>query len=623
MNSKQLRTILREEILETVTKPARYLGNEINAVHKNWDEAAVKVALAFPDSYEVGMSHLGLKILYHVLNNEADVLAERVYAPWPDMEEVLRERDLPLFSLESTRPLSDFDLVGFTLQYELSYPTIINMLDLAGIPLRAEDRREGDPLIIAGGPCAFNPEPIAPFFDIIVIGESEELLPTLVKEYQSLPAGRSNRLALLKHLSTLPGVYVPAFYETQYNEDGTISRWEKIGQAPFPIRKVVLKDMEEVPYPTKFIVPYLEVVHDRAMVEVFRGCTRGCRFCQAGMIYRPVRERSVDKVKELALAIIDSTGYDELSLVSLSTGDYSGLRQLVDELMPELHKRGVALSLPSLRIDTFAVELAQEIQSIRKTGLTFAPEAGTQRLRDVINKNVTEEDLLRTTESAFAAGWYNVKLYFMIGLPTETEEDLAGIYHLAKKVADLGKETAKRLGMTKRVNVTASVSSFVPKAHTPFQWSAQDTRDQLKEKQRYLHELFRKEKNISLKYHEVETSFIEGVLSRGDRRVADAIEVAFRLGAKLEGWREFFAPERWQEAFRQTGIDPGFYANRARIREEILPWDIIDSGVNKDFLYQEYTRALAEEPTTDCRSSCEDCGVCPGFKVANRLTHRG
>lgn len=623
MRAEQIRTILREEVLSTVSKPARYLGHEVNSVHKNWEQATVKVALAFPDIYEVGMSHLGLKILYHLLNEEPDFLAERAYAPWPDMEEVLRGRSIPLFSLESSTPLNQFDLVGFTLQYELSYPTILNMLDLAGIPLQAEERGGTDPLIIAGGPCAFNPEPLAPFFDLMVIGEAEEIFPQLLRKYQEYRQKHEpDRLGLLQHLATLPGIYVPRFYQPLYNSDGTLQSWTTKGEVAFPVRKQVLRSLEGVTYPTKFIVPYLEAVHDRGTLEVFRGCVRGCRFCQAGMIYRPVRERSVTELQDLALAIIEATGYDELSLVSLSTGDYSGLADLVEALLPELQERRVALSLPSLRIDTFAVELAEKIQTIRKTGLTFAPEAGTQRLRDVINKNVTEEDLLRTVEAAFTAGWYNLKLYFMIGLPTETTEDLQGIYELAQKVADLGNLIKRQAGISKRINVTVSVSSFVPKAHTPFQWVAQNTREELQEKQRFLESLFRGARNLSLKYHEVETSFIEGVLARGDRQIATAIQAAWQRGAKLEGWSEFFSPERWSEAFQAAGIDPAFYANRTRHFTEVLPWDVIDSGIDKAYLLEEYRQALRGQPTADCRSGCTDCGVCPNLKVANRLVYR-
>lgn len=623
MQPDRIRSILRDEILPTVSKPARYLGNELNSVHKEWSAEMVKVALAFPDVYEVGMSHLGLKILYHLLNQEDDVLAERVYAPWPDMEEALQRRGVPLFSLESSRPLKDFDLIGFTLQYELSFTTILNMLDLAGLAVFAADRQEDDPLVISGGPCAFNPEPLAPFIDLFVIGEAEEILPRLAAEYRRLRASAElSKAELLRALAELPGVYVPALYEPVYDADGKLSRWEVRDQAPFPIKKQVIKDLDQAFFPTRFIVPYLETVHDRAMVEVFRGCARGCRFCQAGMIYRPVRERSVENLVELAQAIVLATGYDELSLVSLSTGDYTGLTRLVEELLPKLKERGIALSLPSLRIDTFAVELAEQIQSIRKTGLTFAPEAGTARLRDVINKNVTEEDLLRTTEAAFRAGWHTVKLYFMLGLPTETDEDLAGIYLLAKKVADLGESVRREIGGGKRVTVTVSVSSFVPKAHTPFQWFAQDTRDELRRKQRYLESLFKKSRGLALKYHDVDVSFIEAVLARADRRVAGAIYEAWRRGAKLEGWSEFFCVTRWEEAFAACGLDPAFYANRPRRYTELLPWEIIDSGVSKEFLAREADKALAGSKTVDCRADCEDCGVCPGLKVANRLRYR-
>jgi radical SAM family uncharacterized protein len=597
-----------EEILLSVQKPARYVGSEWNAVHKDWDRVDVTFALAFPDLYEVGMSHLGLQILYHELNRREDTLAERVFAPAPDLEAVLRRRGLPLFALESHRGLRDFDILGFTLQYELTYTNILNMLDLGGIPLQAADRGEGDPLVVGGGPGAFNPEPLVPFFDCFVLGEGEEVVHELVDGWRE-SAGRS-REDRLRRLAAVPGVYVPSLYQVRYGADGTVAAVQAVAPAPSRVMKRVVADLDELDYPTYPVVPSVQAIHERAMVEVFRGCTRGCRFCQAGIIYRPVRERSPRAVVRLAQEILAHTGYDEVSLVSLSTADYSGIDRVARELARDLAPRGQAVSLPSLRVDAFSVELARTVRGPRKTGLTFAPEAGTQRLRDVINKGVREEDLMAAAQAAFSQGWEALKLYFMIGLPTETEADVAAIAQLARRVRDLGGS---------RSQVTVSVSSFVPKPHTPFQWEPQDPPQTLLAKQALLRRVLRG-RGLSLRWHEVGPSWIEGTFSRGDRRMAAVLEEAWRHGCRLDGWGEHFRPELWEEAFRAAGADPAFYNARRRSPEEIFPWDHLDSGATREFLWEENQRALTGEATADCRwEGCYLCGVCQELPVDVRL----
>lgn len=614
----KLRSEILNEVLPRVKKPARYTGNELNAVHKRPEDVLVRVLLAFPDLYEVGMSHLGLKILYDILNRRPDALAERVYAPAPDLEEELRRRALPLFSLESTSPAGDFDVIGFTLQYELSYPTILNLLDLAGVPLRSADRAEVSPLIIAGGPCAYNPEPLAPFIDAFLIGDGEEAVGELVDLISVAKREGLARPELLQRLARLPGVYVPSLVEVEYAGDGTVRAFHPAAGIGLPVEKRVVTDLDQAPYPTAFVVPFTEVVHDRAMVEVFRGCSRGCRFCQAGMIYRPVRERNPETVRRLADEVLQKTGWEELSLTSLSTGDYSCLEPVVDHVVRTHGPQGVALSLPSLRLDSFSIKVAEKIQEVRKTGLTFAPEAGTQRLRDVINKNVTEDDLLSVARAAFGAGWTALKLYFMIGLPTETDEDLQGIVDLARKVLAAGREQRKS-----RVRVTVSASSFVPKAHTPFQWAPQVTPDELRRRQRFLIDRL-KDRAIDFQWHEVDPSFLEAVLARGDRRVAEAVEAAFRRGAKLDGWAEHFEYRRWAEAFVETGVAPEFYANRTRGRDETFPWELVDAGLSRRFLWREWERAAHGERTGDCRfGPCHSCGVCVQLKVKPHLVPEG
>ncbi|MDA8228155.1 MAG: TIGR03960 family B12-binding radical SAM protein [Desulfitobacterium hafniense] len=601
-----------DRFLPKVIKPSRYLGAEWNAVHKEWDSVKVRMAFAFPDVYEVGMSHLGTRILYHLVNSFPEFLCERVFAPWVDMEEKMREKSIPLYALESFRPVNTFDIIGFTLQYEMSFSNILNMLDLAGIPLRAKDRGAEHPWIIAGGPCAFNPEPLVPFIDFFLLGESEEQLPEVLRLIDEQKSNPINREEFLLKLTKVQGVYVPDFYNPVYKSDGRIEKIESDVRVPKVVEKGLVKNLDTAFYPTQPIVPYTEIVHDRMMLEVMRGCSRGCRFCQAGMIYRPVRERSPEVLMKHTEELVRSTGYEEISLTSLSTGDYSCIQPLITGIIGKYEPEKIGVSLPSLRLDSFDVKLAEEVQKVRKTGLTFAPEAGTQRLRDVINKGVTEENLLQAAESAFRAGWSHIKLYFMIGLPTERQEDLDGIVALAKKVVELGTRLGRR-----NVAVTVSASSFVPKSHTPFQWEPQEPRLSLVEKQKYLKEKLR-DRRIKYQYHDVETSFLEAVFAKGDRRLADVLETAVKSGCKFDGWSEHFKYEIWLEALKEHSLDPRFYASRAIDYDDVLPWDHLESGVTKRFLMREHHNALKESRTVDCRfDTCPGCGICPdrGVKI--------
>lgn len=605
---------ISQAILTQVSKPARYTGNELNSVKKNHSQVDVTIALALPDVYEVGMSNLGLKILYQILNDRRDTAAERVYAPWVDMEELMRKNNIPLYSLETFTPLADFDMIGFSLQYELSYTNVLNMLDLAKIPVLSEERNKDYPLIIGGGPCAFNAEPVADFFDLFVLGEGEEVIEEIVDAYKlwKKSGKKGGKSFFLKQVATVCGVYVPSLYKVNYRQDGTIDSIKpKDEQTSSYVEKRVVCDLDTATFVTKPVVPFLDIVHDRVMLELFRGCTRGCRFCQAGVLYRPVREKRLETLIASARQLIDNTGYNEISLTSLSSADYSCLHELVQGLMEEFKDESVSVSLPSLRIDSFSIQLAQEVQQVRKSGLTFAPEAGTQRMRDVINKGVTEDDLEEAVTAAFRAGWSTVKLYFMIGLPTETEKDIGGIAELAKRVTAWYREIKGRRG----VKVTVSVSSFVPKPHTPFQWYGQNSIAEIEEKQELLRSLF-KQSGISFNWHDAKTSFLEGVFSRGDRRLGKVILRAWQHGAKFDGWSEHFKFDVWMEAFSDEKVDPCFYAGRERSFDEMLPWEHLHSGVFKEFLRQEYDQAVAEAHTADCRrDSCGVCGVCQELGV--------
>ena len=598
-----------KRILKKVEKPARYLGNEINAVHKDTSNPElVRYAHCFPDLYEVGMSHLGSHILYDVINKEEGVFCERVYAPQVDMEEKMRENNIPLFGLESRESIRHFDIVAFTLQYELCYTNILNMLDLAGIPLLKEDRKEGDPFVLVGGSCAYNSEPMTDFIDAALLGEGEEMNIEVINEYKSWKKSGEPREKFLERIAKIEGVYVPSFYDVEYNEDQTVKSVTPNRECanPHP-RKRIIRDMNKVEYPERFIVPYIDTVHDRIVLEIFRGCTRGCRFCQAGMIYRPIREKNFARLKEILEKLIKTTGYDEISLVSLSTSDYSQLAELTDYLVEEYASKNVGISLPSLRLDNFSMEIANKIQKVRKSGLTFAPEAGSQRLRDVINKGITEEDLTRASRQAFEMGWNNIKLYFMIGLPTETYDDLDGISDLAYEVVDIYKDVHN--GKFKgKFNVTVSTSTFVPKPFTPFQWNPQDVKSSVIEKQRHLVKKL-KNRNITYNYHDSDTSLMEAVFARGDRRLGKVLLRAHELGAKFDGWDEHFDLEIWKQAMEECGLDISFYAHRTRELDEVFPWDHIDVGVSKKFLIREAEKALKGEITPDCRKGCNGCGI--------------
>lgn len=608
MKHDNIKEYIYDELLPKVEKPGRYIGTEWNSIHKNPEQIDIRFAFCFPDVYEVGMSHLGMKILYHLLNDQEDIFCERVFAPWPDMEEEMRKDGIKLFGLESRDYIQYFDFVGFTLQYEMSYTNIINMLDLAGIPIRTEDRNEQHPFIVAGGPCAYNPEPLSEVIDFFMIGEGEEVILEVMEEYRKWKAAKGGREEFLMAVSQIRGVYVPSFYDVEFNEDNTIKSVKPNREGvPNKVKKRVIKNLKGSYFPKKIVVPFIDIVHDRIMLEIFRGCTRGCRFCQAGMIYRPVREREVEELVEIADRLIESSGYEEISLSSLSTSDFSKLNELVEKLVTKYSSKKIGLSLPSLRIDSFSLKLVQEVQKVRKSGLTFAPEAGTQRLRDVINKGVNEQDLLNSVGAAFETGYNNIKLYFMIGLPTETMEDVQGIADLTYKVVDRYYEVPKdKRG--KGLNVTASASSFVPKPFTPFQWEPQDSIDTLIEKQRYLQKAIKK-KQITFNWHEPYVSFMEAVVSRGDRRVCRAIIRAWELGCKFDGWDQYFSFEKWMKAFEDIEVDAEFYALRRREIDEVLPWDHIDTGITKKYLRSEYKKALKEELTRDCRVVCTGCGI--------------
>ena len=605
-----------EQILPKVQKPARYTGGEYNAVVKDRGEVDLRYALCFPDTYEIGMSNLGCRILYGVMNREKGVWCERCYAPWGDMEEEMRREGLLLYGLESGDPISDFDIIGFSLGYEMAYTNVLNMLDLAGLPLRAEERTQLTPLVVAGGTCCYNPEPLAPFIDFFVLGEGEEVTLEYINLYRQAREECWTKEEFLQEVSQIKGIYVPSFYEPVYRPDGTLEEMAvKEGSgAPEKVTKRVVENMDESYFPVKTIIPSTEIVHDRVMLELFRGCIRGCRFCQAGYVYRPVRNRSPQLLAQYGKAACEDSGYQEMTLSSLSSTDYPCLLELCDELLDYCAPRDIGLSLPSLRADTFSMNLMERLQRVRKGGLTFAPEAGTQRLRDAINKNLREEDLLQSVRTAFAGGWSGVKLYFMLGLPTETDEDVLGIADLARKVYFAWRECTPN--KARGVRITVSTSWFVPKPHTAFQWDAQIPVEEYQRRVNLLRDALKRDKSITYNWHDPETSYLEAIFSRGDRRLADVLELAWERGAKMDSWTEYFDFQRWMDALRDCGLDGDFYAHRERGKDEVFPWCRIDPMVSTSFLWRERELCYQSQTTPDCRTRCSGCG-------ANRLLSGG
>ena len=595
-----------ERILCRVQKPARYTGGEYNQIIKDRAEVDLRVALCFPDTYEIGMSNLGMRILYGVMNEMDSVWCERVFAPWPDMEEQIRKENIPLWALESGDSIGGFDAVAFSLGYEMAYTNVINMLDLAGLPIRSADRHELKPLVFAGGSACCNPEPLADFMDLFVIGEGEEMDPEVLELLRRAEREGWSKEAFLLEAAKIEGVYVPSLYDVSWNDDGTLAAIEAKDGAPERVRKRIVQDFENSYYPTKQIVPSTEIVHDRVTLELFRGCIRGCRFCQAGHIYRPVRSRSAEKVARQGIDALRSTGYQEVTLSSLSTSDYRELNCLCDELLEYCEPRSTGLSLPSLRADNFSMDIMERVQKVRRSGLTFAPEAGSQRLRDAINKNVREEDLLNSCRLAFQGGWNTVKLYFMLGVPTETDEDIIGIADMAAKVMHVWRESAANKNRGVRINV--STSCFVPKPHTPFQWEAQVTMDEYRRRVKLLCDSLTT-RSVTYNWHDPETSLIEAVLSRGDRRIGAVLEEVWRSGGRMDAWSEYFSMDRWMKAFSAVGVDPEFYAYRQRSTDEVLPWGRVDMGVTERHLRRERDRAYASELSPDCRAECSGCGA--------------
>ena len=604
---------LNDEVLLKIDKPARYIGNEVNMVVKDLNNIDIRFCMCFPDVYEVGMSHLGMQILYDMLNQREDTYCERVYSPWVDLDKIMREKKIPLFALESQDPIKDFDFLGITIQYEMCYTNILQVLDLSGIPLYAKDRTEEDPFVIGGGPCSYNPEPIADFFDFFYIGEGETVYNDILDIYKEHKASNGTRMEFLEKVAEIEGMYVPAFYDVTYKEDGTVKAITPNNpHAKEKVLKQVEMDLSNTYYPKKPIVPYIKAIQDRVVLEIQRGCIRGCRFCQAGMIYRPIRERSLEFLKERARKMLAATGHEEISLSSLSSSDYSGLQELVYFLIDEFGSNGVNISLPSLRIDAFALDVMSKVQDVKKSSLTFAPEAGSQRLRDVINKGLTEEDILRGARDAFLGGWNRVKLYFMLGLPTETEEDIEGIAKLSNAIAAEYYDAVPKEKRNGRVQITSSTSFFVPKPFTPFQWSAMCTPEEFLNKQRFLNGKMKEQlnyKSIKYNWHEAELTLLEGVLARGDRRLNKVILDVYNKGGIFDSWSEHFKYDVWMESLAENNIDIAFYTSRERSYDEVLPWDFIDCGVSKKFLIREYEQAKGETVTPNCRQKCSGCGA--------------
>ncbi|WP_302113918.1 TIGR03960 family B12-binding radical SAM protein [uncultured Clostridium sp.] len=604
---------LSDEILLKISQPARYIGGEVNMVKKDPSKVAVRFAMCFPDVYEIGMSHLGIQILYDMFNRRDDVYCERVYSPWMDLDPIMREQKIPLFAVESQDPIKKFDFLGITIQYEMCYTNILQVLELSQIPLHAEERTEEDPIVIGGGPCTYNPEPIAPFFDLFYMGEGEVVYFDLIDRYKEIKARGGSRKEFLEQAAQIPGIYVPGFYDVTYKEDGTIEAMTPNNpHAPQTVSKQLVMDMSDTWYPEKPVVPYLRATQDRVVLEIMRGCIRGCRFCQAGMVYRPVRERSLEELKRLARTMLKSTGHEEISLSSLSSSDYTKLEGIVNFLIDEFDGKGVNVSLPSLRIDAFSLDVMSKVQDVKKSSLTFAPEAGSQRLRNVINKGLTEENILNGSAEAFKGGWNRVKLYFMLGLPTETVEDMQGIAELSEKVAEVYYDTVPKEQRHGKVQVTASTSFFVPKPFTPFQWAPMCTKEQFLERASIVNHRMKEmlnKKSLRYNWHEADVTVLEGVLARGDRKVAAVIEEAYRQGAIYDSWSEYFNNDIWMKAFETCGVDIDFYTTRERSLDEVFPWDFIDAGVTKDFLKREWANAQAETVTPNCRMRCSGCGV--------------